>query len=104
MKYKVENGKLVNENNEVAVAISNRYGAGWSTWYAVDPFDPKYNSLFLKGDYETAKKLAEEEGLGGESIENIRVEWVPKGAQFLIEEYDGAEGITLLENLEIFTA
>ena len=89
---------------EVAVLVSAGYGAGWSSWGMPQEalFDPiivdfveanKTNSIefeeYMEKEYEGAY-------LGG--ADGLYVRWVQEGKEFIIDEYDGAEGLTLKEN------
>ena len=92
-------------DGHVAVIISNGYGAGWSTWHWGDNreiliFHPKLVE-WVESEQPTVvaistilkEILGEEEAehiyLGG--VENLKVQWLPEGTKFRIEEYDGAE-------------
>ena len=85
--------KIVRDG-KTAVAVSKGFGAGWSTWNSVNPMDMRFNVLFLEGKWEEAEKLCKELKLGyGGGAEDVRIEWVEKGREFIIEEYDGKESI-----------
>jgi len=82
------------ENGMVAVAVSEGYGAGWSTWNDVDPTDARFNKLFIAGQHGDAMKLCDQLGLGySNGGRNVNIEWVPVGTEFVIDEYDGFESI-----------
>lgn len=50
MKTTTKNGKVYNEQGEVAVLYSPGYGAGWSTWNPHDClFTPEIVQLVLEG-------------------------------------------------------
>ena len=83
----------------VAVAVSGGFGAGWSTWNDVDPTDARFNVLFEKGDWEQAATLCEELEMGFTGgAEQVRLEWVLPGTQFVIDEYDGSESLMTKED------
>ncbi len=95
-----------NENGyrEVAVLVSAGYGAGWSSWGMPDEalFDPIIVD-FVENDKVNTKEFEEYmekeyEGtyLGG--ADGLYVRWVQEGKEFLIDEYDGAESLTLKDN------
>jgi hypothetical protein len=49
MKYYIKNGKVYNNKGEVAVAISEGYGAGWTTWNpGLSPFDPGFHVVYKR--------------------------------------------------------
>lgn len=87
--------KLI-KDGKVAVAVSGGYyGAGsWSTWNDVDPTDARFNALFEKGDWEQAAALCKELKLGYTGgADQVRLEWLPVGTEFVIDEYDGRESL-----------
>jgi len=93
--------KLYNDNNEVAVAISVGFGAGWSTWdERINPMDKRFNELILNKKKSEVMDLAKSEGLFADGLEDCIIEWIPKGMKFTIEEYDGYESIRTEENLQ----
>jgi hypothetical protein len=103
-KYTVKNGKIYSEKG-VAVAISEGYGGGWSTWNGISPFDPEFNMLFLEKKYDEAVKLAEKKGIYyPDDIDSITVKWIKPGTNFIIREYDGNEYIEILDDIKFYTA
>jgi hypothetical protein len=104
MKYRIENDKIINEEGEVAVAISPEYGAGWASWGDVSPFDAEFNSLILEDKIEEAKSLAVERGIYSGGLNGIQIKWIPKNVEFVIEEYDGAESIKIIKVIETYKA
>lgn len=101
--------KLV-RNGEIAVVYSPGYGAGWSTWNderfaEALCMDSEIAEAVISEDYDLAKKIAEEKH--GASIcgsHKLRIEWVPKGVQFRVSEYDGFESVVLSYGEKWFTA
>lgn len=83
------------KDGKVAVAVSYGHGAGWSTWEDISPLDGKFNQLFIDGNFEDAKKLADELGLYVGGIRGIKIEWIDIGTYFRIDEYDGAESLVI---------
>ena len=99
------------KDGKVAVLYSPGFGAGWATWN-----DDEWNPLItthrdivqavLDGDKEKAGKLAEQlirEAVGKADAyvcvlgaDDLKVEWLTKGSQFEIEEYDGSESIHVI--------
>ena len=90
-------------DGKIAVLYSPGYGAGWSTWNTKEKyrgilFDREIVELVLADNLDAAISLAEKKypgiylGGGGD----LTVEWVPKGERFMVEEYDGAEWVTII--------
>lgn len=91
--------KLI-KDGKVAVLISPGFGAGWSTWASGDRdellFDADIAQAVLdgmdSGDLELlAKSKYPKEFLGG--LDDLEVQWVDQGTEFIVEEYDGSESI-----------
>jgi hypothetical protein len=99
------------KDGKVAVLYSPGFGAGWATWND-DEWKPLLTThrdivqAVLDGDKEKAGKLAEQlirEAVGKADAyvcvlgaDDLNVEWLTKGAQFEIEEYDGSESIHVI--------
>ena len=88
----------------VAVLVSPGFGAGWSTWnteYEELLFDPGIVDLVEQknwqelGTYVTLKYPDIYQG----GMENLEIQWVPQGAEFVIDEYDGAESLKLKDDI-----
>ena len=101
--------KFYNEQGDVAVLYSPGYGAGWSTWADEEfmMFDKTLVQYALDAVEEGAvvaymKTKGVEAYTGG--WKDIRVEFLPKGAQFIIEEYDGTESISILNEIKFNVA
>ena len=93
----------LNENGNVAVLYSPGFGAGWYTWNTASPeliFDPTIVKFVEKEKWEELKVYVElkypEIYTGG--MQDLKVEWIPEGTLFKINEYDGSESIELKEN------
>lgn len=93
--------RLIREG-KTAVVYSPGYGAGWYSWNSEHPglaLDGDIAQAVLDGDREQAIRIAHErygdfyDG-GGRDLE---VEWVPQGSAFEITEYDGNEGVRIIE-------
>lgn len=97
--------KLLMKNGKVAVAVSGGWGAGWSTFNDVSPLDARFNKLFDEGKHEEAAALCEKLDLGfsGGAVD-VHLEWVDVGTKFVVEEYDGSEGLRRLEELDVHCA
>jgi hypothetical protein len=84
--------------DNIGIIYSPGYGAGWSTWgdagqaldqelaIAIDNSEPYENVEAI------AKRNWPNAYLGG--LADCQVEWVEKGTQFIVEEYDGSESLT----------
>lgn len=107
-------------NGLVAVLYSPGYGAGWSTWNSIRDgeggeallFDPsivymveEMNKLeegdsrragWIDNIVEYCKKTYPNCYCGG--VDDLRIEWMPEGTLFKINEYDGSESIEYKEN------
>lgn len=111
----VKEMKKVIRDGKVAVLVSPDYGAGWYSWHGMEElvYHPKIVELVLNHQQKEITKgfIAELLGiideddmphLGG--AQNLVVKWLPVGTEFIIDEYDGAESITLKETLQWLTA
>ena len=93
----------------VAVLYSPDFGAGWFTWHNIAEllFDPKVVEMVLeKTSSETielyCKTVYGDHYYGGAC--DLEVAWVPPGTEFVIEDYDGAETLTLKNETKWITA
>lgn len=119
MEIVTENGiRKAIRDGRVAVLYSPGFGAGWSTWNSIREggdallFDPSIVYMV-----EEMNKLEDEDSLRKDWLQNIvdycaktypdcytggvddlRVEWIPQGTMFKINEYDGSESIEYKEN------
>lgn len=96
-------------NGKVAVLVSPGYGAGWFTWNTEFPqllFDPQLVEAVENQDkaalLERAEKIAPGAYLGG--MDQLRIRWLPEGTQFQVTEYDGSEGLKIVDEQEWITA
>lgn len=100
MNITVRDGRAYNDKGEVGVLISSGFGAGWSTWGNVSPFDPDLIVAFsahrTKGILAAQEKYPDEYHGG---LDQATVVWLPKGTRFYIHEYDGSESIVTVEDL-----
>ena len=89
--------------------ISPEYGAGWYSWSndITMLFDPGLVGLVEEGDegkihtYVSLKWAGEY--LEG-SERGLEVWWVPLGKKFRIHDYDGAETIEMMDQIDWITA
>lgn len=91
------------KDGKTAVAITRGYGTGWSSANRVNPMDAEFNVLFLLGETKEIERLCEQRHISA-SIRNVVIEWVAIGEQFMIDEYDGSEGITYINELKWLSA
>ena len=93
----------------VAVLYSPDFGAGWYTWHNIVEllFDPKVVDMVMENvTAETielyCREIYGDHYYGGAS--DLAVAWVPPGTEFIIEDYDGAETVTLKDKVTWVTA
>ena len=99
-------------DGKVAVLYSPGYGAGWSTWCYNDDlvetllFHPLIVEKVESGHENeiTAEWLVQQFGEEFEDVYcggagQLEIEWLPKGAAFRIDEYDGFETVITNEHL-----
>jgi hypothetical protein len=109
--------KKVIRDGMVAVLYSPGFGAGWYTWNHEFPemiFDPDIVALVEPfGDDEVdeetrleIEKMASEKwpGCYAGGADDLTVMWMPEGAQFEIEEYDGSETVHQIGGREYIKA
>lgn len=103
-------------DGQVAVLYSPGYGAGWSTWCHGDEnmrlamtFDPQIADIVDQGEQdwqEKAQAMAQikypDSYLGG--LMDLKVKWLPVGAQFRVAEHDGNEWIEINHEIDWITA
>lgn len=115
------------DKSAIAVLVSYDYGAGWSTWANQkddeEPYQIAYDKRVVEFwlEHKDDKLYLEEldrfnfeespiktearayfESLGYSDVyfggfSDIQLEWVPIGARFEINEYDGAESLYILD-------
>jgi hypothetical protein len=102
-------------DDKVAVLYSPDFGAGWYSWHGIEEllYHPKIVELVENNQREKITKafIAELLGIIDEDnmpyiggAEDLTIKWLPVGTQFIIDEYDGSESITLKETLQWLTA
>lgn len=101
----------VERDGKVAVLVSPGVGAGWSTWADEEPrdavcMDARVVNAFLEGGPQAAAAMAEslwpDFYTGG--ARDLKVEWLPKGTVFEIEEYDGSETLHVIGSRDYLVA
>lgn len=90
----------------VAILYSPNYGAGWYSWHGCAPllFHPVLVDLVEQGrQSEITQSLCKSlepslKGYIGDTT-GLSIKWIPEGTRFIINEYDGAETIFILEGI-----
>ena len=100
--------KLVRDGM-VAVLYSPDYGSGWYTWNQDDPeilFDPAIVKLVEENKWDELKTYVtlKYPNIYDGGMWELKVAWIPEGAMFRINEYDGDESIELKDDADWFTA
>lgn len=106
-KYRINGATGV---KEVAVLVSAGFGAGWYSWgmELKGLFDPiivdfvnaePFNLAALE---EYLEKEYPDYYCGG--IDGLYVKWLPEGTDFIIDEYDGSESLSIKDNIKWITA
>jgi hypothetical protein len=98
-------GKMnkLSEDGKVAVLYSPGFGAGWYTWNYEYPeilFDPAIVKFIEKEQFDelvTYVTLKYPDIYTG-GMKDLKVEWIPEGTLFKVNEYDGSESIEYKEN------
>lgn len=103
------------KDGAVAVLYSPGFGAGWASWASNhNPdiiFDPWIVDVLLTSmlkDEKIEKIRAycaikyPDQYLGG--IEDLTIAWLPEGTEFVIDEYDGSESITVKDHVKWIVA
>lgn len=95
-------------NGKVAVLVSWEYGSGWYTVNHNEAmlFDPEIVAWVEAAKPEDRvayfeKKYPKADFYG---FRTLRIEWVPVGHRFIVQEYDGAEYLIVLEKAFWITA
>ena len=95
-------------DGKVAVLVSPGFGAGWYTWARGEDsmaekvlFDPEVVAWVEGGKEGPVPDMEAKYGMehfydGG--AEDLVIYWVPVGAKFRIDEYDGSESLVLESN------
>lgn len=97
-------------DGQVAVLYSPSFGGGWYSWnkdhsHAKELlFHPTLVELVEQNRHDeiTEELVCELFGLAerdapymGGARDDLRIEWIPEGTSFRIDEYDGAESVVL---------
>jgi hypothetical protein len=100
--------KLVREGM-VAVLYSPDYGSGWYTWNTNHPellFDPAIVQLVEEDKFDELKTYVtlKYPNIYEGGMWELKIAWIPVGAMFRVNEYDGDESIELKDDADWFTA
>lgn len=104
--------KLI-KDGKVAVLVSPGYGAGWSTWCygsreqkEIMCMDAEIVQAFLDKNQPEVARLVELKVPGSYigGYEDLKIQWVPVGTAFRIEEYDGSESLQEFDKIEYMVA
>jgi hypothetical protein len=100
--------KLIRDG-KVAVLISPCFGAGWYSWnreYQQLLFHPKLIEMVEQGKSDQIDEYWVKQNLGIENVycggaDDLKIHWLPIGTVFQVDEYDGAESLTTIDDLHI---
>ena len=100
--------KLV-KDGMVAVLYSPDYGSGWYTWNPNHPellFDPAIVQLVEENKFDELKTYItlKYPNIYEGGMWELKIAWIPEGAMFRVNEYDGDESIELKDDADWFTA
>jgi hypothetical protein len=100
--------KLVRDGM-VAVLYSPDYGSGWYTWNPNHPellFDPAIVQLVEEDKFDELKTYVtlKYPNIYEGGMWELKIAWIPEGAMFRVNEYDGDESIELKDDADWFTA
>ena len=100
---RLEVNKLIRKGC-VAVIYSPEFGAGWSTWNRKYPeilFDPAIVEFIEKEQDEELEVYVtlRYPGIYDGGMVGLKIEWIPEGSFFRVNEHDGAESIELRDRV-----
>ena len=112
-KNSVTRQRVLDDEGNVAVLISQGYGAGYlseNTHHPECVFDPFVIEIVSKPgwykNYNNQKVIHHHlndkygKGFYTGGVIDLVVEWIPEGTKFRISEYDGAEYIEVLHEID----
>jgi hypothetical protein len=95
-------------DGHVAVIFSPEHGAGWYSWHGVEAliFDPSIVAWIEAQEHEKILSYVtlRYPGKYFGSIDDLSIQWIPVGTEFVIDEYDGSETIRFKERERWITA
>lgn len=102
------------EDGLVAVLYSPGFGAGWYTWNYATPeclYDPEIVDMVRTGapaaeieEVARSKWALDNDHFYPGGADGLRIEWLPEGTRFWVDEYDGSENIVTEHDQEWLTA
>jgi hypothetical protein len=99
--------KLIRDQ-KVAVLVSPGFGAGWYSWHHIEEliYDPSIVKWVEDEDLDKILTYMELKYPGAYcgGVRDLVVAWVPVGARFRIDEYDGSESLKLESEQRWMTA
>jgi hypothetical protein len=104
----MNNMEKVIRDGKVAVLVSHGWGAGFYSWGAPLQaiFDPTLVDLIENNKIPDAidyiEKTYPDAFSGG--VGQLDIVWIPEGAKFIINEYDGSESLQFMDTEDWITA
>jgi hypothetical protein len=112
-RYRLKNGRVLNEFNEVAVIYNPDHSTGWSAYNPGYPemlFDPEVVAILLNQPSGSASRsnrimdyVEAHYPQAYVSTKDLKIEWVDEGREFIIHEYDGSEAVWFKDELKWIT-
>lgn len=100
--------KKVVRDDKVALILTESYGGGWFSWHGSQSalHDPELVEWIEAGkpeeDLDYFVNKYPEHSLS--TLGELRLQWVPMGERFVIDEYDGWESVVLESNMRWMVA
>jgi hypothetical protein len=99
-------------DGKIAVLVSHGFGAGWYSWHSKKEllFHPKIVELVEQNkESEITEELCQEllgtdEYICTLGVDGLSIHWLPIGTRFIIDEYDGAESLKILDDIDFLIA
>lgn len=92
----------------VAVITAGSYGGGWFSWHAdvAALYDPELVEWIESGKSDVGLEYFIDKfpEYSQTTLRQLRVTWIPVGAEFSIDEYDGLEWVVLKDQVKWMVA